>query len=73
MRGSYVGRVRTRGHDAEDERGDRGEDANVLLVEESQDSVRPLRGRQHIGRLTVEAQRCERGLLAHECLGGVLG
>mmetsp|Transcript_17684 Transcript_17684/g.56563 ORF Transcript_17684/g.56563 Transcript_17684/m.56563 type:complete len:324 (-) Transcript_17684:512-1483(-) len=58
--------------DAEDEGGDRGEDADVLLVEEGENPVRPLLRRQRVVRLSEEPQRRQRRLLPDICLGDVV-
>eukprot|EP00965_Chrysotila_dentata_P196516 6177624-Pleurochrysis_carterae.AAC.2 len=58
-------------HHAEDKRGDGGEHADVLLVQQHQYLVGPLARGQHVRRLAVQPQRRQRRLLAHVRLGHV--
>mmetsp|Transcript_38736 Transcript_38736/g.125098 ORF Transcript_38736/g.125098 Transcript_38736/m.125098 type:complete len:205 (-) Transcript_38736:392-1006(-) len=58
--------------DAKDEGGDRGEDADVLLVEEGENPVRPLLRRQRVVRLSEEPQRRQRRLLPDVRLSDVV-
>eukprot|EP00962_Isochrysis_galbana_P035156 scaffold12002_cov115-Isochrysis_galbana.AAC.9 len=64
---------RVDGEDAEHERRDRGQQADVLLVEQLQDLVSPLLGPQDVVRLSVEAERGQGSLLAHVRFGEVVG